>query len=229
MPVLARVVTVCVLALAALAPSACGGVLVPADPPARTAETVAAGGDVIVFNRERKSFALVAGAAVKVPGARATTAVADDGTAVIASRTGKGVVAQVRRGGTFAPAVKLGGKARFIRAAAARGGWVAVAWTDAKADDIQLAVVDPRGLVSYQVLEHANGDRLSTPAVGIDASGRTTVAWTRWRDARDAKHAGPQQVRFARGNAAWATTRTSSSPARSPRTAGPRSAGSRTT
>ena len=64
MPVLARVVTVCVLALA---PSACGGVLVPADPPARTAETVAAGGDVIVFNRERKSFALVAGAAVPSP------------------------------------------------------------------------------------------------------------------------------------------------------------------
>jgi hypothetical protein len=75
-PVLARVVTVCVLALAALAPSACGGVLVPADPPARTAETIAAGGDVIVFNRERKSFALVARGGRsprprELPGARA--------------------------------------------------------------------------------------------------------------------------------------------------------------
>src|SRR3954454_25255398 len=84
---LRRAGTVCVLALAALSPSACGDVLVPADPPARTAETVAAGGDVIVFNRERRSFALVAGLAVRVLGTGATTAVANDGTAVIASRT----------------------------------------------------------------------------------------------------------------------------------------------
>jgi hypothetical protein len=199
-------------ALAALAPSACGGVLVPVDPPARTAETVAAGGDVIVFNREQKSFALVDGKAVRVPGASATTAVADDGTAVIASRTGKGVAAQVRRGGTFAPPVRVGGKARFVRAAAARGGWVAVAWTDAKVDDIQLAVIDPQGALTYQVLERANGDRLSMPGVGIDASGRTTVAWSRWRDVRDSEHTGPQQVRVARGNAAATTVASGAAP-----------------
>jgi hypothetical protein len=198
--------------LAALAPSARGDVLVPADPPARTAETVAAGGDVIVFNRGQQASALVGGAAVRVPGARATTGVADDGTAVIASLTKKGVVAQVRRGGSFAPAVRLGGKARFVRAAAAPGGWVAVAWTDTKVDDIQLAVIDPQGAVTYRVLEHAIGDRLSMPAVGIDASGRTTVTWTRWRDAEDSKHAGPQQVRVARGNAAATTVASGAAP-----------------
>jgi len=207
-----RAGTVCLLALAALAPSACGDVLVPADPPARTAETVAAGGDVIVFNRGQKASALVNGAPVRVPGASATTAAADDGSAVIASLRGKGVVAHVRRGGTFAPAVHLGGRARFVRAAAARGGWVAVAWTDTKADDIQLAVIDPHGALSYRVLEHATGDWLSMPAVGIDASGRTTVAWTRWRDAKDSKHTGPQQVRVARGNTAAMTVATGAAP-----------------
>ena len=207
-----RAGTVCLLALAAVAPSACGDVLVAADPPARTAETVAGGGDVIVFNRGQKASALVGGAAVRVPGARATTAVADDGTAVIASRTGNGVVAQVRRGGTFARAVRLGGRARFVRAAAARGGWVGVAWTDVKVDDIELAVIDPGGEVSYRVLERANGYVLSMPAVGIDASGRTTVAWTRWRDANDPKNTDPQQVRVARGNAAATTVASGAAP-----------------
>jgi hypothetical protein len=64
---------------------------------------------------------------------------------------------------------------------------------DGHEDDIQLAVIDPRGVVAYQVLERADGGWLSMPAVGIDASGRATVAWSRWRDASDDKRTGPQQ------------------------------------
>jgi len=201
--------TACLLALAV---SGCGDVLVEADPPARTADTVAAGGDVIVFNRDRKASALVGGAALRVPGANATTAVAADGTAVIASRTGKGVVVQVRRGASFAPAVRLGGTARFIRAAAARGGWVAVAWTDAKAAGIELAVIDPQGAVSSRILERANGFRLSMPAVGIDASGHPTVAWTRWHDAGNPSNTAPQQVRVVRGGGAATTVASGAAP-----------------
>lgn len=201
-----------VLALAVLAPGARADVLVAADPPAHTAEGVAAAGDVIVFNRGQKASALVDGKAVRVPGANATTAVADDGTAVIASLTGNGVVAQVRRGRAFAPAVRLGGRARFVRADTARGGWVAIAWTNTKMDDIQLAIIDPRGTVAHHVLERANGDLLSMPAVGIDARGRTTVAWSRWRAADDEEHTGPQQIRVARSDAPATTLASGAAP-----------------
>ena len=62
-------------------------------------------------------------------------------------------------------------------------------------------VLGPGGATGEHVLDDGRGaDRLSAPAVGIDASGTATAAWTRWDDGA------PQRIRTARSapaGAAW--------------------------
>ena len=197
-----RALTGLLIVLAVFAPTARADVLVPADPPARAAQSVSAAGDVVVYNRGQTSAAFAAGAPVAVPGASATAAAADDGTAAIASVTGTGVAVQIRRAGTaFAPAISLRGKAFSPAVAAARGGWVAVAWLSESGDGVEAAVIDPRGLVHHATLQSDAAEEFdSPPRVGIDATGRATVAWSHWHLPRLGLGDQQQRVRVARSD-----------------------------
>ena len=87
-----------------------------------------------------------------------------------------GVAVQIRRAGTvFAPRSVLRGKAELPAVAAARGGWIAVAWLNDYRRGVEAAVIDPRGLVHHATLQRDPVEELTRPAVGIDASGRATV------------------------------------------------------
>ena len=55
------------LVLEVIAPTAQADVLVPADPPPRTAQSVSAADDVVVYTRGETSSAFAAGAPVAVP------------------------------------------------------------------------------------------------------------------------------------------------------------------
>ena len=187
-----------------LAASARADVLVPADPapPARPPAGVSAARDLIAFGRSGSGDVFASGRRVRFAGEAPQVAAAADGTAIVVTRYARSVLARVRRGGRFGKTVRVGGAARLVRLAAAPGGWTAVAWLDGLARRLSVAVVDPKGHVRRTVLERARD--IPPPAIGIDGSGHTTVAWTR-----------NGTVRFARGDAGkrWTQSRLTASAA----------------
>ena len=136
------------------------------------------------------------------PGVGPGVAAAPDGTAVLAAVSRRSTLsARIRRPGRgFAQPVRLGGPAGVYALAAAPGGWAAVAWQRRDGHGIEAAVIDPAGAVRRAQLDHAGGT-FSAPVVGIDAAGRATVAWTRYRRGER------QRVRVARGGPRWSRGR----------------------
>lgn len=201
-----------IAALLAFAAPASADVLVPADPPADAAWGVTAAGDIVAFEHRGGATAYAAGRRLPITGFSPAVAAAADGTAVVAALGRRGIVIRVRRPGQpFAAALALGGSASLYELAAAPGGWVAAAWLSPQADRVEAAVVDPSGKVRRALLDRGrNGKRswtvFSIPQVGIDAAGRATVAWSRWRLSDDGYSGTRQRIRVARSSRGWRTT-----------------------
>jgi hypothetical protein len=192
-----------VLALLAATPT-----FVPADPPPRTVVGVEAAGDVVVFSILRRTEALAAGKPVAIEGVAPRLAVAPDGAAAIAALDRRGLFVRARRPGNRFARPRGLGRAELYDVAIAPGGWIAAAWLTRELNTVEAAVLDPRGHVRRSVLDRGDiKDAFSLPQVGIDAHGRATVVWTRWRETGDYE-ATRQTVRVARYDRRWTSATT---------------------
>ncbi len=195
-----------------LAAPASADVLVPADPvQTQDAIGVSAAGDVLAFARPGGVTAFAGGQRIAIAGVGPGVAAAPDGTAALAALSKRWtLLARIRRPGHgFAQPVRLGGPAGIYALAAAPGGWAAFAWQRRDGHGIEAAVVDPAGAVRRAQLDH-DGGRFSAPVVGIDAAGRATIAWTRYRRGER------QHVRVAHGGLGWTRGREVGRGARAP-------------
>ncbi len=101
---------------------------------------------------------------------------APDGTAVRISRVANAWLDIAVRppAGSFREPISVGRSVEDADAAVAPGGWVAVAWQDTRSG-LRLTIVRPDGTSTERKLA---GTQASTPAVGIDAQGTVTAAWS---------------------------------------------------
>ncbi len=171
---------------------------------------VATAGDIVVVSQQTdtdvwNARVREAGGAWRrireVAGCPSVTA-AGDGTAAIVFWTGDPEWLLIRR-----PGETFGAPAPFDdhsvdAVAAAPGGWVALAFR--RDQSLRTTVIGPHGATVEHVLDDGRRvQQLAPAAIGVDATGTATAAWTNWDTRRDGVPQRLQAARSAPAGGAW--------------------------